>query len=252
MMWADSLKFMRQYVINYFDNKKFKALNSNIALPPLYMMFESFNINYRRYYEGGLETAQWISYTISPFVFRQEVNILDWGCGPARITRHLKHIYGVQANIFGTDYNPCTIQWCSEHIRDVRFAINGTNPPLSYPDQMFNIIIGISIFTHLSEANHYFWINELSRVMRPGGIAFITTHGDIFRSILTPAERKQYDNNTPVIRGKVTEGHRVFTAFQPQTWMRDAFSTFFTVLVHHKGNKVSWGIEQDYWILKKS
>jgi hypothetical protein len=61
-----------------------------------------------------------------------------------------------------------------------------------------------------------------------------------------------YDREKIVIRGAVTEGHRVYTAFQPPTWMKEVFCTSFEILLHHEGKQADWGKEQDFWILKKS
>jgi len=252
LFWVDKVKFWIQYLKNYRDNLRFKASAKNLALPPAYMMFESFNMNYQKYYEGGYKTAKWILETIKPYHNYEGNTILDWGCGPARITRHLPQLCGPDSAIFGTDYNHNTIRWCKENIRSVTFDTNDTIPPLIYPTHFFDFIIGISIFTHLSEVNHTAWVNELSRVMKTGGVAFITTHGDIFRPLLTKKEKQVYDSNSIVVRGSVTEGHRIFTAFQPPSWMKIIFSGSFEILYHQKGKKADWGREQDFWILKKS
>ena len=252
LFWVDKVKFWVQYLKNYGNNSQFKASHKNIPLPPAYMMFESFNMNYRKYYKGGCTTAKWILDTVAPYHNYYGATILDWGCGPARITRHLPELCGPESKIYGTDYNPKTIRWCSENIKDVSFQINGTAPPLLYEKNTFDIIIGISIFTHLSEANHDTWVSELHRVMKPGGVAFITTHGDIFRSLLTEKEMLVYDGGKIVVRGSVTEGHRIFTAFQPPAWMKNVFSKSFEIMQHHEGKPADWGKEQDFWILKKS
>ncbi len=252
MFWADKAKFWVQFLVNYRNNQNFKTANKNLVLPPAYMMFESFNMNYKKYYEGGYKTAKWILGTIEPYLRYKNVTVLDWGCGPARIARHLPELYGPESNIHGTDYNPATIRWCIENIKDVTFSVNSTAPPLHYASNTFNLVIGISIFTHLSEDNHFSWINELHRVIKPGGIAFITTHGKIFRSLLAEKELDAYDSGKIVIRGSVTEGHRVYTAFQPPKWMMDVFCKSFEILQHQEGKQADWGKEQDFWILKKS
>lgn len=252
MFWADKAKFCLEYLVHYKENQNFKDANRNLALPPAYMMFESFNMNYQKYYEGGFKTAEWILDIIKPYHTCQNATILDWGCGPARITRHLHGICGSGSKIHGTDYNSETIRWCGKNIRNVTFTLNNTIPPLTYDKDTFDVIIGISVFTHLSEENHHAWIKELHRVIKPGGIAFITTHGQVFRSLLTEKERSIYDNGSLIVRDAVKEGHRVFTAFQPTDWMYNALNQTFEILIHHAGTQADWGKEQDYWIIKKS
>ena len=53
-----------------------------------------------------------------------KASILDWGCGPGRIVRHLPSIVS-KAKIFGSDYNEESINWCRENIEDVGFEVNG-------------------------------------------------------------------------------------------------------------------------------
>ncbi|MBK9254373.1 MAG: class I SAM-dependent methyltransferase [Saprospiraceae bacterium] len=251
MRFVNSLKFLFQYIKNFSDNSAFKNEFPKVKLPPAYMLFESFNMSYREYYLGGKEVAQWILSIVKPHIKSSEVIVLDWGCGPARIARHLPDIGFQNSVIHGTDYNKATIEWCQKNIQNVTFNVNSVNPPLGYKNETFDLIIGISIFTHLSEPNHLSWIKELARVLKPEGIAFLTTHGEVFRSILNDAEIRQYDSGKLVVRGAVKEGHRIFTAFQPPLYLIPLWSQYFEILEHHEGKKATWGLEQDYWVLKK-
>jgi SAM-dependent methyltransferase len=51
------------------------------------------------------------------------------------------------------------------------------NPPLPFEDASFDLVYSISVFTHLDEEMQDAWLNELKRVLRPGGILIITVHG---------------------------------------------------------------------------
>jgi SAM-dependent methyltransferase len=119
-------------------------------------------------------------------------------------------------------------------------------PGLVYEKEWFDLVFGISIFTHLSEEAHEAWLHELMRVLKPGGILFITLHGNAFREKLTPAEQVRFDSDELVVRGQVTEGHRTFTSFHPVKWVR-IWTLPLTVLEHIPGQAG----EQDVWILRK-
>jgi hypothetical protein len=41
-----------------------------------------------------------------------------------------------------------------------------------------DLLYGISVFTHLSEYHRHLWLSEIARVLRPGGCAILTTHGE--------------------------------------------------------------------------
>ena len=100
---------------------------------------------------------------------------------------------------------------------------------------------------------HYDWHTELHRILKPNGILFLTTQGDNFKSKLIPSEIVRYDNNELIVRGKVKEGHRMFSAFQPTEFMKKLFNNaeileHYVEPVNHQEN---W-IPQDVWIIKKN
>ena len=148
--------------------------------------------------------------------------------------------------------NPKYIDWCAQHIPGIDFKVNGLMPPLAWPAASFDVIYGISIFTHLSEAAHEAWLEELMRVLKPGGIAMLTMHGDITRQNLTPAELKLYDDGQPVFRAQVKEGHRMYTAYQPTAFVQRLAKGKATILLHQPGQAKDWGLEQDVWLFQKA
>ncbi len=144
--------------------------------------------------------------------------------------------------------------WCQANISNISFTKNDTEPPLNFLDNSFDVIYGISILTHLSEANHEAWLRELIRVLKPGGILMLTTHGDITRENLTESELGQYNDGKLVIRGGVKEGHRMYTAYQPISFMKSLVAIIPGAYVRHHlpGQKQPWGFEQDTWFFSKT
>lgn len=248
----DLARYLYARVINGPKNRAFRRENPGVPLPPDYLLFESFKLDYRKYYEGGKETAQWLKATLEDYTDWSGRQILDWGCGPGRVARHLPEILGPECEVHGTDYNEASIAWCRRNLPAVHFHHNSLLPPTDFPDACFDVVFGISIFTHLSEPSHYEWLAELHRILKPAGIALLTTHGDAFRPILTGSEKQAFDRGRLVVRGGVREGHRVFTAFHPPSFMRTFLESRFTIEKHHPGTSQDWGIEQDHWILRKS
>lgn len=103
-----------------------------VVLPPPYFLYETFGLNYFSYYEDGRDTAEWLINYFSEYKKLENINILDWGCGPARIIRHLPSLVGSTCNCYGSDYNPQYIEWCTKNIPDVSFSTNRLEPPLLY------------------------------------------------------------------------------------------------------------------------
>lgn len=249
---ADQLQFRLQQWRKRKTNRAFRQKYPDVALPPDYTLFESFQLDYWKYYEGGRNTAAWVWNQLHPYLQETQCGrILDWGCGPARVVRHMPALLGNQWEIYGTDYNKQTIDWCQKHIKNVRFSSNQVDPPLPFAENFFDAVYGISIFTHLSEENHRRWLLELLRVTRPGSVLMFTTQGAAFRARLTPAERARFDRGDLVVRAQVKEGHRLFSTFHPPDFLRRLFSAEAPILQHRPGMVMDWGIEQDTWVLRK-
>jgi SAM-dependent methyltransferase len=242
---SDYLRFLWLRRKNRKHNLQFRRQYPEVSFPPDYLMYEAFQLDYERYYINGRKTAEWLVELAGRHKDLQGASILDWGCGPARVIRHMPSLIQ-NGSFYGTDYNRQSIAWCAANFTDIYFHSNDLMPGLVYEKEWFDLIYGISIFTHLSREAHEAWLNELIRVLKPGGIIFITLHGDSFREKLTPQEKVIFDSDELVIRGQVTEGHRTFTAFHPVKWVQ-IWTLRLTVAGHIPGGEG----EQDVWILQK-
>lgn len=249
--FTDRVRYYMQRFENRKVNRDFKQKNPDVKLPPDYLIYESFRINYKKYYTDSREYAKWLADYFRKHIELKNKRILDWGCGPGRIIRHMPEVVGNGCEFYGTDYNQKSIEWCEKNLEGIHFHKNDLVAELPYEDHFFDVIYGISIFTHLSGQMHYDWYNELFRVLKPGGIMFLTTQGDNFKVKLTEAERKQYDDNQLVVRGKVKEGHRTYSAFHPEGFMRKLFAN--AEILEHVTTPPGTGKAppQDIWIIKK-
>jgi len=106
---------------------------------------------------------------------RETGRVLDWGCGCGRVTQHLARIPGCQT--FGADIDAANVLWARDNIPGAAFEVIGLDPPMPYADDFFDLIIGLSVFTHLSEASQFEWLRELRRVLKPGGILVASVAG---------------------------------------------------------------------------
>jgi len=259
LFWIRKLRLMQGFDKFYFlfnkirfnkKNRRFKKEHPLVKLPPDYTMYEAYQLDYENYFNDGNDTAAWIAAQLSDYVSFDDKKILDWGCGPARIVRHLPALLP-HSKIYGSDYNVNTITWCKENIPDIEFITNRLEPPFPVTNDFFDIVYALSVFTHLSKQNHTKWMNELFRMIKPGGIFLITTQGNAFLDKLTKNERQQFLEGEIVIRSDVKEGHRSFSAFQPEKFIQSVISTQWRVLKFVQGTIQNWGPEQDTWILEK-
>jgi ubiquinone/menaquinone biosynthesis C-methylase UbiE len=250
MQLSDYLHFVYQKFNNRSSNKSFRQNNPDVVLPPDYMIYESFQMNYENYYKDSEDTAKWLISYFEKHLDLHNIKILEWGCGPARIIRHLPRLLNDSCEIYGSDYNSKTIEWCRGNIQGIKFSKNNLQPPLEYDSNFFDVIYATSVFTHLSEDMHYAWFEELKRVCKKDGIIFLTTHGDNCKPKLSEEELKIFEQGKLVVRGNVKEGHRTFAAYQPTQFMQELFKDV-EVLEHVTREPEGNYIPQDVWIVRK-
>lgn len=102
-------------------------------------------------------------------------SILDWGCGCGRLTQHLVRLNG--GKVHGVDIDADNIAWAGANLPGGTFSAIGLDPPLPFSDGQFDLVVGISVFTHLTEADQFAWLAELRRILKPGGILAVTVAG---------------------------------------------------------------------------
>jgi SAM-dependent methyltransferase len=137
------------------------------------------------------------------------VEVLDFGCGCGRTSRHWRR------PIHGTDIHPELVAWCREHLPG-DYAVNDPEPPTAYPDAFFDAVYAVSVFTHLTEERQRRWLDEFARIIRPGGLLLLTTHGDqLAAEALTDAEVRDYRSGRIVVCYSRQEGSNLCSAYHP-------------------------------------
>lgn len=132
--------------------------------------------NHFNYWASGLrdvrQMMQWME--------QNSVNVsscLDIGCSTGRILRHL-HYQGYDLELFGCDINRRHIDWMAENMpKDIIGFQNSSIPSLPLPDESIDLVTAFSVFTHI-ESFDTSWLMELRRILRKGGIAWISIHSE--------------------------------------------------------------------------
>jgi SAM-dependent methyltransferase len=201
--------------------------------PPKLMVLVGGDTNAPAFFSGGEITAQVIRDMLGSdgADIGQMKAILDFGCGCGRVMRHWRSISGRVA-LHGTDYNKVLIGWCRRNLPFAQFGINRLKPPLDYKDDSFDLVYAFSIFTHLPEDLQESWMNELVRVLAPGGYLFITVHGENFRHALTSDEQIVFDGNGVVVRHAQMAGSNRCTAFHPVDYVHNVLARNLRVVEH--------------------
>lgn len=107
-----------------------------------------------------------------------EINsMLDFGCATGRVTRHFCQQLD-DIRVWAADINSDHIQWLQRHFPINPRAIQ-VGQPIGLPieDDTLDLITAYSVFTHIDELETD-WLCELQRVLRPGGLGYLTVHNE--------------------------------------------------------------------------
>jgi SAM-dependent methyltransferase len=154
-------------------------------------------------------------------------SVLDFGCGCGRVTRYWSDFEG---SVAASDVSRTAVEWCRANLPFAQFESNGLAPPLAYHDESFDLVYALSVFTHLTAELQLAWRDELRRVLRPGGLLLVTTHGDSYLSRLDAEERSRFERGELVVRWADVPGTNLCSAYHPERYLRDTFAGGFTFL----------------------
>ncbi len=160
-------------------------------------------------------------------------SVLDFGCGAGRTISWLAQ-RKLQGQITGTDVDAESIGWCRSTYPNQRFTVNSPSPPLPFDVHSFDFIYGVSVLTHLSEANQLVWLKELHRLLKPEGIAILSVHGPLSWTRLPPKDLQVLQDHgylfrtSSKLRGILPDWYH--TAYCSEKYIRETFSGFFEIL----------------------
>ena len=125
----------------------------------------------------GTRMAKVISNNIIEFfgTISREARVLDFGCGVGRVLLPITSRLNV--TWFGCDVNEIAILYLQRAVPNVKAFATAYNPPLPFQDNFFDCVFSISIWTHLPIGMQLPWLKEIQRIIKPGGLALISTSG---------------------------------------------------------------------------
>ncbi|ELS03144.1 methylase involved in ubiquinone/menaquinone biosynthesis [Xenococcus sp. PCC 7305] len=162
----------------------------------------------REGYFGNSHYSYWLSglrdYLILKSILKDNdvplSSCLDLGCASGRVIRH----FGVQdtdIDVWGSDINYKHICWVQKYLPShIKIFQNSSIPYIPLPDNSLDLVTAYSIFTHV-ESFDLAWMAEIRRILRPGGIAYITA--------LTDFSLRNLNNKIPVY--KSLKNHKDFS-----------------------------------------
>ncbi len=225
---AEMLRFALVWWRSRAANAAYLAAHPDFAAPPAWGMYEAYSYTrYADYAASGEDTARFIADLIRRHGAANPA-VAEWGCGLARIVRPLQRLTGWR--VTGFDYNGASIAWCANHVSGIAFQKNELDPPLPVGDKAFDALYCISVFTHLPEDLHMAWINEIRRVLKPGGVLIASFHSDQVVDRLRPSEAARFAAGALVVRTHRRKGGRLFAAYHPRPFIEGRLLAGFEIL----------------------
>jgi SAM-dependent methyltransferase len=131
--------------------------------------------------ESGVEEAFRLYQLCQPFLSellnnRKDCSYMDFGCGAGRIFRMFLKNFD-RSRAIGVDCNEELIKICQADFDGFRFETIPERPPIKLPSSSIDVITAYSVFSHFSAIQNTRWVDEFARLLRPGGLAFLTTYG---------------------------------------------------------------------------
>jgi SAM-dependent methyltransferase len=176
-----------------------------VPLPPPEVVFLTQGLDDVEFYRcaivpAALNTVEYLRRAGADLA--RPCRVLDFGCGSGRLLVGWNALASGHA-LCGCDINATLVDWARAHLPsslDVR--LTAPLPPLPYADSAFDVVIAISVFTHLSLESQRRWVGELRRILRPGGLLLLTLHGESYLPLIFPGR--------PEVRGELRlRGHLV-------------------------------------------
>jgi SAM-dependent methyltransferase len=189
--------------------------------------------------EGFVEVARRCADDIEAALRRVSVSlksfeaVLDFGCGCGRQLLFFADRPRLP-RWYGTDIDGEAVAWCRRNLKFADFRVNQELPPLSYAAETFDLMLAVSVFTHLDEDHQRRWLEELRRVAKPGAIFLCTVHGEhIWRELPAELRGKVVRDGFLFVRenrGKGTFPDWYQMAYQTEEYVRENFGAYFEVI----------------------
>lgn len=161
-------------------------------------------------------------------------SLLEWGAGPGRMTRHLLE-RTPNAQLTAVDTDPRPLTWVADNLPVYEAQSIPVLPPTGLGDSAFDVVIGHSVFSHLTVPAQDGWLSELARVTRPGGHVAVSVNGR--ESLDWHLHHPLVDVPRPVAKTLDRDGVAVWS---DDGWEDDFYEGYHTTFHKHSYIREHW------------
>lgn len=156
-------------------------------------------------------------------------SVLDFGSGAGRLLRHFVQ-EAETGEFYGSDIDEEMIGWLRDNLcPPVAGAfVNGEDPPIPLPDSSLDLIMAVSVFTHLT-LNWATWLLEMRRLLKDDGLLVATFLGPGASRDVTPIP---YDEDATAMNsfGFANPGLRWPVVLHSSWWLRSHWGRAFEII----------------------
>ena len=169
--------------------------NKPVAAPPYENMSWTSGkaITAELFAAGGLTTAAKIDGAARLFAgkpLNDFATILDWGAGVGRVASNVIRYFAPDLEIWCADIDDVNITMATEYCPNAKCLQLPYWPPSDLPSDYFELIYGISVFTHLTEATQELWLRELSRISQKGAMLIMSANTEFAATSLSEFDQR--------------------------------------------------------------
>jgi SAM-dependent methyltransferase len=103
-------------------------------------------------------------------------SILDFGCGIGNSIPYFRE-YFPKTKLFCADASARSLEIADKQFPgdEVKILVHPSTP-IDLPDAQIDLCFAACVFHHIDHKAHLFWLGELKRVVRPGGLLVVFEH----------------------------------------------------------------------------
>lgn len=129
------------------------------------------------------------------------IRVLDFGAGIGNSVPYVrKHLAGAELTCL--DLSQRSLEVAEKRFADMARYVRFDGARIPFPNDSFDIAYAMCVFHHINHADHGTLLQELRRVVKPGGSLFIFEHNPFNPLTVRVVNNCPFDENAHLIRGR--------------------------------------------------